>query len=199
MVKGGNFAIKNDSGNNQNPQKRILIALAAVGAVLIVALTATVIVLLSREPEVQLIPGPLVGEYRRDSGGRGMVVTEYNVEEVRAMLSGEDIGLIPGDRQFEFGLTPQWTFSTSRTPSSNALVRNSDNNSRMIFFDVYIEEFGVVYVSPYMPLGSQHSNFALDADLPPGTYSAEVTHFLVNDDLEILTDVTIGVTITVEN
>jgi hypothetical protein len=50
-----------------------------------------------------------------------------------------------------------------------------------------------------MPLGSQHSGFALDYDLEPGVYSAILTHFLVDDDLEILTDVSVGVTITVEN
>lgn len=147
----------------------------------------------------ELIPGPVVGEYRREIGGRGIVVTEYNVEEVRAMLAGEDDSLLPEDRQFEFGLVPDWTFPASREPSPDALVMNSANNSRMIFFDVYIDDIGVVYVSPYMPLGSRHSNFALDIDLEPGIYSAIVTHFLVDDDLDVLTTVSVGVTITVEN
>jgi len=162
-------------------------------------MATAIIVLLNREPEVQLIPGPAIGEYRRELGGRGMVVTEDNVEEVRAMLSGEDIGIMPEDRQFEFSLVPNWTFTTSRAPSPDAFLANSVNNSRMIFFDVYIDEIGVVYVSPYMPLGSQHRNFALDYDLEPGVYTALVTHFLVDDDMEILTDVSVGVTITVEN
>lgn len=193
---------KGNEASGANPQKKMLITVTAVGVVIILALTTVIIMLLGRTPEVpevQLIPGPAIGGYRRDLGGRGMVVTEENVEEVRAMLSGEDLGITPEDRQFEFGLVPNWTFHASTQPSPNALVMNSENNSRMIFFDVYIEGIGVVYVSPYMPLGSRHSNFALDIELEPGVYTAKVTHFLVDDDLEILTDVSVGVTITVEN
>lgn len=174
-----------------------MIAVATGGVLVITALVAVIVVLLNREPEVQLIPGPVAGTYRRDLGGRGMVVTEENVEEVRRMLTGEDIGITPEDRQFEFGLVPNWTFRTTLEPSPDALVMNSANNSRMIFFDVYIEDIGVVYVSPYMPLGTQHSGFALDYYLEPGIYAALVNHFLVDDDLEILTDVSVGVTITV--
>jgi hypothetical protein len=107
-------------------------------------------------------------------------------------------GLTPEDMQFEFNLTPNWRFPTADTPSPNARVRNVERNSRTVFFDVYIEEIGIVYVSPYIPLGAEHGRFVLDYDLEPGIYSATVTHFLVDDDFEIITDVSVGITITVE-
>lgn len=136
--------------------------------------------------------------YQRPRGGRGVVVTPDNVEEVRQMLEEQEFR--PEDARFQFSLVPNWTFPTSRTPSPDARVRNVETNSRTVFFDVVIEELDrVVYVSPYMPLGTEHRGFALDYDLEPGTYSAIVTYFLVDDDFQILTDVSVGVTITVES
>jgi len=187
---------KEQKKNRQSPI--LIIALVAV-FVVIAALVAVIVVLLNREPEVQLIPGPGRGGYVREPGGRGFLVTEENVEEVRAEMEARQDRLQPEDAHFEFSMVTRWTFPTALTPSPDALVRNVVRNSRMIFFDVYIEEFGVVYVSPFMPLGSAHRGFALEEDLPAGVYSAVVTHFLVDDDLEILTDVSVGVTITVQN
>jgi len=196
-----------NKSDKQNRQRNIIVAAVILFVAIIVALITTIVVLLNREPVteivyepvVQLVEGPGIGNYERNPGGRGFVVTEENVEEVRAALEAEESRVAPEDRRFEFSKTADWRFATSLTPSRNALVRNVTNNSRTVFFDIYIEDYGVVYVSPYMPLGSQHSGFALDYDLEPGTYSAVVTHFLVDDDFEILTDASVGVTITVEN
>lgn len=182
---------------NQNPQTKVLIAVVAVCVCLCIAMAAIIIFLLNREPEVQLIAGPERGAYPRDIGGRGFVVTPENVEEVRELRARRP-QLDEADRYFEFSLVPDWIFPTAREPSPNALIRNVANNSRMIFFDVSVDDT-VVYVSPYMPLGSEHRGFALDYDLAPGTYSAVITHFLVDDDFEIITDVSVGVTIIVEN
>jgi len=201
---------KGNKGDKQNKQKTIIIAVGIVALAVVAALITTIVVLLNREPipeiitevvyepVVQLVEGPSVGNYERNPGGRGFVVTEDNVEEVRAAIE-ERRNIPQEDRRFEFSQTSDWRFATSLTPSRNALVRNVERNSRTVFFDVYIEDYGVVYVSPYMPLGSEHRNFALDVELPAGTYSATVTYFLVDDDLEILTDVSVGVTITIEN
>jgi len=180
-------------GDKQKRQK-VIITVAVIATVIIVAaLVAVIIVLLNREPV--LIEGPGIGGYERSTGGRGFVVTEGNVVEVRAALAERN----REDARFEFSKTTNWRFETSLTPSRNAVVRNVANNSRTVFFDVSIEEFGIVYVSPYMPLGSEHRSFALDVELPAGTYPAVVTYFLVDDDFNILTDVSVGVTIIIEN
>jgi hypothetical protein len=195
-------SVRGRSEKQSSRQKQIIIVAAAFAALVIITLFATVIVLLRREPEVvyepvvQLIEGPNRGEYERNLGGRGFVVTPENVEEVRQEI--EALTLPPADRRFEFSKTATWHFPTSTTASTTAMVRNVVRNSRTVFFDVSIEDFGVVYVSPYMPLGSEHRNFALDEELPAGTYSAVVTYFLVDDDFQILTDVSVGVTIIIE-
>lgn len=169
-----------------------------IGAIIIVALAVTVALLLNRETELPTGPDP--GAYRRELGGRGFVVTPENVEEIREQIDETQSRLTPADMHFQFSLLPNWTFTNTLTPSNDALVRNVATNSRTVFFDVYIEELDlVVYVSPFMPLGSEHRGFALDYELDPGVYDAVLTYFLVDDDLEILTDVSIGITITVEN
>jgi len=194
-----------NKGDKQKRQKKIIIAIVIVAVAIIAALIAVIVSLLNREPVtevvyepvVQLIEGPGIGGYERRTGGRGFVVTEDNVDEIRAEIEARR--LAPEDRRFEFSKSANWRFPTALSPSPNALVRNVTNNSRTVFFDLFIEDFGVVYVSPYMPLGSELRNFALDVELPAGTYFAVATYFLVDDDLEILTDVSVGVTIMVEN
>jgi hypothetical protein len=198
---------KSDSSKNTNNKGGVtgkkdikFFVMMAMGLIIIAALITVIVILLGREPEVvELPPGPGIGGYTRDIGGRGFIVTEENAEEVRAELERHQQRLLPGDMHYEFSMTPNWRFPTSRTPSPNALVRNVEVNSRTVFFDVFIEGVGVVYVSPYMPLGSEHSGFALDVEMEAGTYDAVVTYFLVDDDLDILTDVSVGVTIIVEN
>lgn len=187
-------------------QEKIMIG-AIVSAVTVVAtLVVVIVVLLNREPPVvvhelihELPPalGPPVVHQDRSPGGRGFIVTEDNVEEVREAM--EQRRLEPEDYHFTFSLTPTWTFPTATSPSPDARVQNLEINSRTVFFDVYIEGIGVVYISPYMPLGSEHRGFALDFELETGEYSAVVTYFLVDDDLQVLTDISVGVTIVVES
>jgi len=189
--------------DKQNRQKTLIIAAVVAVVAIIAVLIAVIVALLTREPVteivyepvVQLIEGPGIGGYERNPGGRGFIVTEDNVEEVRAELEARR--LAPEDRYYEASISADWRFATSLTPSKNVIVRNVAGNSRTVFFDITIEGYGVVYVSPYMPLGSEHSNFALDVELPAGTYDAVVTYFLVDDDYNIVSDLSIQVSIKV--
>lgn len=188
-----------NKGDKSKRQRNILIAAAIVALVIIVALISIIVILLMPDdpPEPELIHGPQIGGYERNLGGRGFVVTEYNVEEMRAEIEAARVD--PADMRFEFSKTADWIFPAALEPSTTAMVRNVERNSRTVFFDVYVEGFGVVYASPYMPLGSTHRNFALSVELPAGEYSAMVTYFLVDDDFEIITNVSTGVTITIQN
>lgn len=198
----GNDSNKKGNGNNATNNKRLIITISAISAMVIIVLLLVIIVLLAREPNivyepvVQLIEGPGRGGYERNTGGRGFVVTEDNVEYVREQLESRRVE--PGDMHFTFSHSAEWRFPTSLARSTTAFVENVERNSRTVFFDVYIEGFGVVYASPFMPLGSSHRNFALEVEVPVGRYDAQVTYFLVDDDLEIITDVTVGVTIVIE-
>ena len=171
-------------------QKKVLIATIITAVVIIAGLIIAIIFLL-REPPLEVVI-----EYDRTAtGGRGMVVTEDNIEEVIEWLEE------PGeDTEYEIYMSANWTFPTSSRSNGNALFRNLPSNTRMVFFELYLEdEEQVIYVSPYIPLGREVRNFALDVALPVGTYEPLMTIFLVDDDKEIVTDVQMRVQITIEN
>jgi hypothetical protein len=72
------------------------------------------------------------------------------------------------------------------------MAGNHPSNSRTVFFNVYLEETEeLVYESPYIPVTAVHENFALDTEVLAGEHSARVVYFLVDDDYEIITDVSV--------
>jgi hypothetical protein len=125
--------------------------------------------------------------------GRGMILTPDNIEEVRRIMNEPN-----PDAQYTVSMTTHWLFETSRTPSSTAQVDNLESNSRTVYFDVILVDTGeLVYSSPYIPLGATLDNFALDVNLRAGTYDALVRFHLVDDDNEVVADVTVTVTLTI--
>ena len=126
-------------------------------------------------------------------GGRGMVLTPDNIEEVTRLMNEPN-----PDAQFTVSMTTNWVFETSLTPSRTAIVNNRESNSRTVYFDVTLRDTGeLVYSSPYIPLGGTLENFALDANLRAGVYDAIIHFFLVDDDNEVVADVMDTVTLTI--
>ena len=159
--------------------------------VLTVALATTLVIFLTREePETVIIERPQI-----DTGGRGTVVTEDNLQEIIDALNSP-----VEDGYFNVSQTVEWEFENGRAASSNARVRNVEDNTRTVYFDVTLNEDNrLVYTSPYIPLGEMIENFALHENLPAGVYPATVTYFLVDEDNNVVTDLSLGVTITVLN
>jgi hypothetical protein len=188
---------KGGGGSVRKIDVKLLVAII-VGVVIIGSLVAVILVLLNREPEVvevQLPPGPTAGGYVRNPGARGIVVTEENAQEIRDWFSQP-----VEDSHFTVSMTARWTFPTALTPSRDAVVRNVELNNRTVFFDVLLEDRDeIILISPYIPVGLEFRNFALEVDLEPGEYTALVTYFLVDDDYEIITDVAVYVTIVILN
>jgi len=126
-------------------------------------------------------------------GGQGMILTSDNVDEVRQFMSEPN-----PDAQYTVSMTTNWVFETSQTLSSTALVNNLESNTRTVYFDVTLSDSGkLVYSSPYIPLGGTLENFALDENLKAGVYDAIVRFFLVDDDNEVVADVAVTVTLTI--
>ena len=173
----------------KNKQKTILITTIITSVVIIAGLVVAIIFLL-REPELQ----PVIGEYDRNLGGRGIVVTEDNIEEVRRMLE-EPLT----DTHYEVDMAMDWTFPSSRRASPDAFFRNGESNTRTVFFELYLEDRSeVIHVSPYIPLGVTYKDIRLDANLPAGEYKALMTIFLVDDDFEIITTLQMHRPFTIE-
>ena len=170
--------------------KPIHIALFSVGAIAVVAAAVILIILFSRTNDV---PENEVIIVTPQGGGRGMVVTQENVEEMREWLDSPI-----EDGYYETRMSIDWVFPNSSEPSTTAYIENSTNNTRTVYFDLFLADTSeLIYSSPFIPVGARLEGFALDAHVPAGEYSGIVTYHLVDDDFEEITTVSVGVTLRV--
>ena len=183
------------SKEKMKPKAKYVFTKRAYGiviGVMVAALAGVMIFFLTREgPEPVYIERP----QQQQTGGRGTVVTQDNVHDII-----EQMNRPVEDGYYTVSMNVRWEFPNGSSPSTNARVRNRERNTRTVYFDVNLDEDGrLVYSSPYIPLGAMIEKFALDENLPAGEYPATVTYFLVDDDHNVITDVSAGVTIIVLN
>lgn len=156
---------------------------------LVVALVAVIVILLG-------VIIYLVGfgrESEVEEKGRAVLLTEDNVEEYDNQGAVED-------GYYLVTMNTSWEFDDGKAESNNAYVANVEQNTRTVYFDVFLSDTGeLVYSSPYMPVGTELKNFALDEDLEAGDYTAVVTYHLVDDDNNEIDDVSAEVTIHILN
>ena len=167
--------MKKDSPKKKKLSLKARIAIG-VTAVIIIGLIAIIAYLLLHK--------------EKNNNDRPTVVTEANVDEVIAAMD-EPVA----DGSYEITMNTEWIFNGT---SSDAYVANSANNTRTVYFDVAIAGTGqLVYSSPYLPVGSQIKNFALDAKLNSGAYDGIVTYHLVDDKKEEVSNLSVTVTFQV--
>ena len=183
---------KSDKNPNKDSKKRVIYLLLSIaGAAVIVIATVLIVLWLVSGDDT---PEPVVQERPvLPTGARGTVVTEDNLDAVRAEIEAP-----VEDASYSAVMSVEWTFERWDVPSRNARVENSTRNTRTVFFDVFLDETGErIYESPYIPVGERHDNFALDTEVPAGQYTATVVYFLVDDDYEVLTDVSVMVRLNI--
>jgi hypothetical protein len=176
MIDGKEMIRKEEMKN----RKRLLI-IGAVGAgIVIVALVIVVVVLATRqEPTI----------VTTDTGVRGTVATPENIDEIKAQVN-EPVQ----DGYYRTRMSVDWDFQTSQTPSHNAYVENAPQNTRTVYFDVILDDTNeLVYSSPFIPVGAKLEDFALDAKLAKGDYTATVVYHLVDDAHQEITTLSVSV------
>ena len=154
-------------------KKKSVLVIVTVNAVALVLLLGVMLayMLTKKEPE-------------REVQGRGTVVTEDNVEEI--MQAGEQ----NTDASYTVSMTNEWTFEDGRASAEDFYVKNTENNSRTVYFDLQLRETGEeIYSSPYIPVGEAMDTFKLDKKLEAGDYNVIMTYHLVDDAKEELTTV----------
>lgn len=127
--------------------------------------------------------------------GRATWVSPDNVEEVRELLS-QPIQ----DAYYTTSMTVDWYFDNGAAISTSAYVENDIDNTRTVYFDVNLEDGELIYSSPYLPVGERMEQIQLDKkDLAAGDYPAVCTYYLVDDDNEVITHVSVAITIHILN
>lgn len=158
-----------------------IIAIVAVAVVVVLAVVL-VIVLTRKEqkPEVQ---------------GKATIVTEENVQEIIQAASEPNT-----DASYTVTMSNEWTFENGKASAQNFYVKNTENNSRTVYFDLKLADTDEeIYSSPYIPVGEAMDTMTLDKELEAGDYNAVMTYHLVDDDKKELTTVSVAVEIHIQN
>jgi hypothetical protein len=135
------------------------------------------------------------------TGGRGVVLTPDNVRDIL-----DEMNKIPDDASYTCSMSTEWTFVRWDTPSSDVYVDNHIDNTRMVYFEVYLDDENgnaileeLIYSSPFLQVGASLRNFALDKHVPAGEYSATVVYYLADDDYNVVADVSVGIRLIIKN
>lgn len=137
-------------------------------------------------------------EAEQEERSYNRVVTPDNVEEIISQLDEQDYTPIGS---YEVKMNTNWIFPDGDSPSTNAYVENSVNNRNTVFFTIALETDPetAIYDSPFIEPGSYMEAVQLESDLPAGTYEAVLTYHLVDEQEEEISQVSVGITLTINN
>lgn len=137
-------------------------------------------------------------EAEQDTRSYNKVVTPDNVEEIISQLDEQEYAPIGS---YEVKMNTKWVFPDGASPSSNAYVENSVNNRNTVYFTIALEADPEtdIYDSPFIEPGSYMESVQLGSNLEAGTYEAILTYHLVDEQEEEIGQVSVGITLTVNN
>ena len=185
--QASNTAAKKGGAQDKSKRSKVIL-LSILGAAVLVTATVLIVLQVVDTGSAAAPERPIL-----ETGGRGTFVTMDNLEEVREQLEAS-----AEDAYFSAVMSVEWTFERWNRPSRNAYVENSTDNNRTVYFDVFLDETGErVFESPYLPVGAVFENFALQTRVPAGEHSATVVYFLVDDDYDVITDVSVKIRLTI--
>jgi hypothetical protein len=166
-----------------------MLVVGVASAVVIVALVAVIICLVMKKDS-----DSENGTQSAVTDNRATIITSENVDEVLAEMNEP---VVAGT--YVCSMNTEWHFEDAKSPSYDAYVENSTDNSYTVYFDVFLEDTEqLVYSSPYMEVGTKLDELTLTEDLDAGEYPAIVTYHLVDDQHESLSTVSVTVTLFVE-
>lgn len=153
-----------------------------LGALVIVTVGVVAAIVLTRQPT----------EATPMTVGNMPIINADNLDDVmNAIHDSVEAGM------FETHMNTTWTFKDGKSASSDAVMGNSKNNNFPFWFEVIVNN-EVVYKSDLLPVGSQIKEIILDKDLDAGTYPAQVTINMVdNDGKPVDGNMALNITITV--
>jgi len=177
---------ENTTAQNQKKgggKKKSVIISIVIGAIIVLVILIVALILLLRN----------TGEKEEV---KRQVITQETVEQEIAAAT-EDVRDVP--ESYIVTQNSDWVFPTWDTPSANAYVENDANNETPVYFDLVLDSTGeTIYSSPILMQGATFSGFALDKELPAGTYTCTLVYHLVDDEQNTLTTTSVGTSIQVQ-
>jgi hypothetical protein len=193
VIKRGVINMAVQSGGTAKEKKKGTGLLVFFLVLVIAALAVAVIVLFNKNKDTASNTVTISEPAEK----RNVVVNKENVEEVIEQMAEED--KTPAGN-YEVVMSTTWNFDDGRATSGNAYVENAESNTNDVYFDITLAGTGeTIYKSPVIPIGSYLKNIALDTPLDKGTYDSVITYSLVDEEQNVLSTVSVGFTIIVEN
>ncbi len=187
----------NTKPSNQNGNNKLIILVIVLLVVVIVLVAVLAFSLGRKQSSDSSDTSANTANSRTVADSTRVIVDEETaasvVDEMREQVE---------EGMFECSMSMTWTFEDGAAESKDAIVRNSENNTHPIYFDVTLKDTGeLIYSSPVIPVGSQITNIALEKDLEPGTYKAIVMYSLLEDEESqvVTSQAGFGITIKVNN
>lgn len=129
------------------------------------------------------------------SNGNNFVIDESNITEI-----SDKIASTVSDSMFEVNMNTVWNFPDGNSPSSNAVIGNSNSNKYNFAFDVILSgEEEPIYTSTIIPVGSQLNEVILERVLEKGTYDAVCTYHILDNDGNENNTTQVNIKINIEN
>lgn len=173
----------NSTKKYEKKKTPVSLIVAIIAVILVLILVAILLYILTRkevEPEIQ---------------GKATIVTEENAQDI--IQSGNEQNT---DASYTVTMTNEWSFENSEASAEDFYVKNTENNSRTVYFDLQLRDTGkVIYSSPYIPVGEAMDTFTLDEKLEAGDYNVIMVYHLVDDAKTELTTVAVAVVIHILN
>ena len=168
-----------ETGQHSN-KSRLIIIIAIIFIIIIGVLVGIIIKLLKDDSEEKPV---------QESYGRGTLVTSENAKKL-----AKDAGEPVADGYYTTSMNVDWYFDDGKAISKNAYVENDISNTRTVYFDLLEAGTGeLLYSSPYIPVGAVLEEIALEQELAAGDYDAIVKYHLVDDDLNVISTVSVSV------
>ena len=170
-----------ESTGQKKPSTSMIVAIVAV--ILVLVLVGVLVYVLTRK------------EPKPETQGKATIVTEENVQEIIQSVSEPNT-----DASYTVTMSNEWTFEDGKASAEDFYVKNTENNSRTVYFDLRLADTDEeIYSSPYIPVGEAMNTFTVDKELEAGDYNVIMTYHLVDDDKKELTTVSVAVEIHIQN
>ena len=193
---------KEKKDENVGGIKILMYSAISLAGLAVVALCITLIVinLNSNDAEDErLIPRDVMTQ--SDIGGRGTVLTTDNYEELL-----EEFQQPIEDPTYLVSMSLEWEFDRWDRAARGIYIENYAENTRTVYVDVFLDDENgatmfdeLIFSSPYIPVGVEMRDFALQKEVAAGNYTATVVYYLVDDEFNVLTDVSVGIRLSIRN
>jgi hypothetical protein len=162
-------------------EKKVIIGVSLAGVAVVIGVVAF---LLLHKPQ-------------EEEDNKREVISPASVDQVIDEIQSTSRADVP--QSFIVTQNSEWIFPTWDSPSTNAYVENDNNNETPVYFDLIMDDAeDPIYSSPVLEQGVSFTGFALDKEVPAGTYSCTVVYHLVDEEQNTLTTSRIGTTIIIQ-